>query len=97
MVFQDPFSSLDPSMTVAQCVSEPLRANPDRRAGDLDSQVADVLERVGVGLREAVEDARPLLPEPRRPPGLHHRHRLLESVSNPSGAGVLSVAEAAPR
>ena len=41
MVFQDPFSSLDPRMTVAQSVAEGLEA---RKVGDAASRKARVLE-----------------------------------------------------
>jgi len=41
MVFQDPFSSLDPRMTIAQSVGEALSA---RRVGDKNSQKERVLE-----------------------------------------------------
>ncbi|GAB3394621.1 dipeptide ABC transporter ATP-binding protein [Humibacter soli] len=47
MVFQDPYSSLNPRMRVADIVAEPLRIHKtgDRRA--IRSSVADLLERVG--------------------------------------------------
>ncbi|HWE80408.1 MAG TPA: ATP-binding cassette domain-containing protein [Gaiellaceae bacterium] len=47
IIFQDPYSSLDPRMTVAQIVAEPLRAH---RVGDRTSQrarVQELLELVG--------------------------------------------------
>lgn len=50
MVFQDPYSSLDPRMTVRQIVGEGLDALglcDDRR--QMDEQVADVLGKVGLG------------------------------------------------
>lgn len=47
MVFQDPYSSLNPRMRVADIVAEPLRIHraADRRA--IPDRVADLLERVG--------------------------------------------------
>lgn len=47
MVFQDPFASLDPRMTIADCVAEPLRgmSGPERQA-----RVREVLEEVGIPL-----------------------------------------------
>jgi len=48
MIFQDPYSSLDPRMTVLRIVGEPLRAtgNISRRA--TRERVAEVLEMVGL-------------------------------------------------
>ena len=47
MVFQDPYSSLDPRMTVGQSLSEPLRA----LAVDVDhtARCREVIEAVGLG------------------------------------------------
>src|SRR6185436_15196205 len=50
VVFQDPFASLDPSMTVAECVAEPLRAlRPAMSAAERQARVLEMLERVGLG------------------------------------------------
>jgi len=58
MVFQDPRSSLNPRMTVAQILAEAWRTHPDAApAGDRRRASIDVLERVG--LTEAVLDRRP--------------------------------------
>jgi peptide/nickel transport system ATP-binding protein len=79
MVFQDPFASLDPRMTVAEIVQEPLfclaRVPPAQRV----ARVAEVLESVGLdrgvrsryphelsgGQRQRVAIARALAPRPR--------------------------------
>jgi peptide/nickel transport system ATP-binding protein len=45
VVFQDPYSSLNPSMTVAQILAEPLTARGVERAA-ARSRVADLLEQV---------------------------------------------------
>jgi oligopeptide transport system ATP-binding protein len=49
MVFQDPFGTLDPRMTVAQIVSEPWEIFPDLvTKADRHACAAELLERVGL-------------------------------------------------
>jgi len=48
MIFQDPFSSLNPRMTVGEIVAEPLRIHRMATGSELDDQVADILRRVGL-------------------------------------------------
>ena len=48
MVFQDPFSSLNPRMTVGAIVGEPLVIHGLARGAELDARVAEVLRRVGL-------------------------------------------------
>jgi ABC-type oligopeptide transport system ATPase subunit len=48
MVFQDPFSSLNPRMTVGAIVGEPLVIHGLARGAELDGRVAEVLRRVGL-------------------------------------------------
>jgi peptide/nickel transport system ATP-binding protein len=48
MVFQDPYSSLNPRMTVLEVVSEPLRVNKVARGRDIEDRVAELLRRVGL-------------------------------------------------
>jgi peptide/nickel transport system ATP-binding protein len=48
MMFQDPFSSLNPRMTVRDIVGEPLRINGVADGKQLEARVADTLERVGL-------------------------------------------------
>ena len=54
MVFQDPYSSLNPRMTVGQIITEPLRAHSITTRRDIDSTAGDLLTRVGLptGLRD---------------------------------------------
>lgn len=48
MVFQDPFSSLNPRMNVRDIVGEPLVIHGLAKGAELDDRVADVLRRVGL-------------------------------------------------
>ena len=49
IVFQDPFASLDPSMSVAECIAEPLRAlRPAMDAAERGRLVAQMLVDVGL-------------------------------------------------
>ncbi len=49
VVFQDPYSSLSPRMTVHDIVAEPLRAHGHMRAQELEQRVLALLEMVGLG------------------------------------------------
>ncbi|TXR47093.1 dipeptide ABC transporter ATP-binding protein [Phyllobacterium endophyticum] len=49
MVFQDPYSSLDPRMTIAQLLSEPLRLVKSMSRAQRRERVSEVLEEVGLG------------------------------------------------
>jgi peptide/nickel transport system ATP-binding protein len=48
MIFQDPYASLDPRMTVLRIVGEPLRATGDTDTRAVRQRVAEVLEMVGL-------------------------------------------------
>ncbi|MEO6873325.1 MAG: ATP-binding cassette domain-containing protein [Opitutaceae bacterium] len=48
MVFQDPFSSLNPRMTVGNIVGEPLVIHGLARKAELEDRVVEVLRRVGL-------------------------------------------------
>jgi peptide/nickel transport system ATP-binding protein len=48
MVFQDPVGSLNPRMTVAQIIGEPLLVNNIAKGRALDNKVAELLELVGL-------------------------------------------------
>ena len=49
MVFQDPYSSLDPSHTIGDTVSEPLVLHTDLRAGERRERTRELLALVGLG------------------------------------------------
>jgi oligopeptide/dipeptide ABC transporter ATP-binding protein len=48
IIFQDPFSSLDPRMTVGDIVGEPLSAHGIARGRDKAERVAKLFDRVGL-------------------------------------------------
>ncbi len=48
MVFQDPFASLNPRMTVQQIIAEPLVCNGWRDASEMRDRVGELLEVVGL-------------------------------------------------
>ncbi|MBU8541135.1 dipeptide ABC transporter ATP-binding protein [Falsiroseomonas tokyonensis] len=77
IVFQDPYSSLDPRMRVAQIVAEPLRHLPRLGAAERDRRVEAMLDQVGLagfgarhphalsgGQRQRVAIARALVRDP---------------------------------
>jgi peptide/nickel transport system ATP-binding protein len=49
MVFQDPYASLDPRMTIGQLVGEGLRLVKGMSSADKVKRVAEVLDEVGLG------------------------------------------------
>ena len=49
MIFQDPYSSLDPRMTVLDIIKEPLQANfPKMPKEEMESRVMDIAAKVGL-------------------------------------------------
>ncbi len=48
MIFQDPFSSLDPRMTVFDIISEPLRANFKLSKKEIEARVKEIAVKVGL-------------------------------------------------
>lgn len=54
LVFQDPFASLNPRMTIKQIIGEPLVVNNVMQGEQLEARVAELLELVGMD-RSAME------------------------------------------
>lgn len=79
MIFQDPYSSLDPRMTVLDIIAEPLRNNKLSKGQELTEQVKELMQEVGLeiqhlkryphafsgGQRQRIGIARSLAPNPR--------------------------------
>ena len=57
IIFQDPFSSLDPRMSAGDIVAEPMRVHRTATGADVKKRVAALFERVG--LRKAQMDSYP--------------------------------------
>ena len=57
IIFQDPFSSLDPRMSAGDIVAEPMRVHGTARGAEVRKRVAELFERVG--LRKAQMDNYP--------------------------------------
>jgi len=78
MIFQDPFSSLNPRMTVGDIVGEPLIIHNLAKGMELENRVCEILEKVGLspeyrtryphafsgGQRQRIGIARALIMEP---------------------------------
>ncbi|AQT80194.1 hypothetical protein B1R94_14380 [Mycolicibacterium litorale] len=57
MVFQDPYSSLNPSMSVLQAIREPIAVHRLRPRGEIDSRAIELMRLVG--LDPSLRHARP--------------------------------------
>ena len=51
MIFQDPFSSLDPRQTVQDIIEEPIRLTGKLSKGELKEKVIDLMDTVGIEKR----------------------------------------------
>lgn len=57
MIFQDPYSSLDPRKSVYQTIAEPLRVNKKGTRAEIDAKVKELMDTVG--LAERVKNSYP--------------------------------------
>lgn len=48
IVFQDPYSSLNPRMTVGKLISEPLRLHTKMKASEIETRLLELIEMVGL-------------------------------------------------
>ncbi len=78
MIFQDPFSSLNPRLTIQQIIGEPLTVHGRARGSELTDRVVEMMRRVGIrpeyrtryphafsgGQRQRIGIARALILEP---------------------------------
>jgi peptide/nickel transport system ATP-binding protein len=48
VIFQDPYSSLNPRMTVGQIIGEPMHVHDIRQKADIPGRVAELLQLVGL-------------------------------------------------
>jgi peptide/nickel transport system ATP-binding protein len=78
MIFQDPYASLNPRMTLLEVIGEPLLVNGIAKGSELQDRVASLLKRVGLrpeyvrryphgfsgGQRQRIGIARALAPSP---------------------------------
>jgi glutathione transport system ATP-binding protein len=53
MVFQDPFSSLNPRMTVGQAIADPMLVHGGLSRAEIRARVAELLQRVGLSPEHA--------------------------------------------
>ena len=53
MIFQDPYASLNPRMTVAQIISEPLQIHTAMKSNEMEDRVRWLLEKVGLRSEQA--------------------------------------------
>src|SRR6476661_1871715 len=51
MIFQDPYASLNPRMTVGNIIGEPIRTFGLKNGGSVDEQVQELMETVGLSRR----------------------------------------------
>jgi peptide/nickel transport system ATP-binding protein len=51
LIFQDPYASLNPRMTVREIIGEPILVNRDQDTENMDQRVAELMELVGLDSR----------------------------------------------
>lgn len=51
MIFQNPYSSLDPKMKIIDTLKEPLRINTNLSENDIEKKVLEIIEKVGLNIQ----------------------------------------------
>lgn len=51
LIFQDPYASLNPRMTVREIIGEPILVNRETQIADLDARVVELMDLVGLDSR----------------------------------------------
>lgn len=49
MIFQDPYSALNPAMKIRDILAEPLKANGEKNREHIEKKVENILEEIGLG------------------------------------------------
>lgn len=51
IIFQDPYASLDPRMTIAQIIAEPMQIDKEQEKSKIDERVYELMDTVGLARR----------------------------------------------
>ena len=54
IIFQDPYSALDPHHNVEEIIREPMSLYTNASKSDIDEQIVELLKKVGMNMKESV-------------------------------------------